>query len=161
MVHFPIALLMIYSVLEILRFRFLTEKTYWFYIKASFLILGTAMGAVTILSGLAIESLFASQILRFHKFFAISSICLYSLLSLSYLVRIIDQEFYTFVKSNDLWMKLSNLNKNIFRPSLLISLAMVGFALITVTGLIGGIIAFGPGVDPFTEVFDNLFFGGK
>ncbi|MEK7110290.1 MAG: hypothetical protein AAB759_00205 [Patescibacteria group bacterium] len=32
-VHFPIALLTIYAVLELARFRFFTARPYWFHLK--------------------------------------------------------------------------------------------------------------------------------
>ncbi|KKT65723.1 MAG: hypothetical protein UW58_C0021G0001, partial [Candidatus Collierbacteria bacterium GW2011_GWC2_44_30] len=34
-----------------------------------------------------------------------------------------------------------------------------GLVLLTTTGALGGIMAFGPGVDPLTKFVNDLFFG--
>ncbi|KKT66133.1 MAG: hypothetical protein UW58_C0013G0061, partial [Candidatus Collierbacteria bacterium GW2011_GWC2_44_30] len=60
-------------------------------------------------------------------------------------------------KKTDWWGYVSELNKNVFRPRMIVLLAGTGLVLLTTTGALGGIMAFGPGVDPLTKFVNDLF----
>lgn len=59
LVHFPIALLTVYSLLEAVPLKRIQKLPYWFYVKAVLLITGTISILPTILAGLVIEDQFS------------------------------------------------------------------------------------------------------
>lgn len=157
--HFPIALLTIYGLAELVRAKKLLAAGYWFYLKAILVILGTLSALPTLLSGKAIEDLFSEQLVQIHSSYALATTILFALISISYLVSWIDKDFYLVIKNIDSWRNVSQLNKNIFRSRVLVLLALIGLGMISITGALGGIIAFGPNVDPLSQFVNGLFFG--
>ena len=115
-IHFPIALLTVYSILEIIRFK--NDDT-----KRVLVILGTLGAYVAALTGPGGEGV---RILDMHELFAKLTIIIYSLIAISY----IDREF-------------------IKKTSILIILALLGLASITITGGLGGAMVYGTSFDPF------------
>jgi len=87
LVHFPIAFLSVYSLMELVGFRFITATAYWFYIKAAMVILG-ALGAVAAyLSGeLAQKLIGESQIVEIHSRWAKASTILFGLIAAIYVL---------------------------------------------------------------------------
>ncbi len=85
LVHFPIALLTLYAVCELLPLKALTRQTYWFYVKAVLVITGTLGGVAAYLAGEAIEDQFKtaslSSLVETHSTFAITSILIFAILS--------------------------------------------------------------------------------
>ncbi len=144
LVHFPIALLTTYAVLELLRFNFLTKQTYWFYVKAVILLAGTLAGYPTILAGFMAKSLIQAsdtlQIIGRHQFFAISSVGIFTILSLVYLRAWFKQNFSII---NSFWVPL---------------LALIGLGGLLITGALGGSAVYGPTNDPVTNWIYNLVF---
>ena len=78
-IHFPIALLTVYSILEIIRFKNTN-------IKSLLVFLGTLGAYASALTGPAGEGI---HILDMHRLFALITITIYSLISINY----IDKEF--------------------------------------------------------------------
>jgi len=159
LVHFPIALLTLYSLGEFVRSKRVLSLSYWFYVKAIMLVIGFLATIPTILFGKLIADSFPERIVRVHSTFAQTTAIVYGLIALSYLITWIDKDIYSMTKRSDWWGYISELNKNIFRPRTLVLLALTGLILLTITGALGGIMAFGPGVDPLTQLVNDLFFG--
>lgn len=160
-VHFPIAFWSIYSLMEMVQFKKIKGLPYWFYLKATALTLGTTASYVTYWSGTQIESMFYSQVVLVHSRVALTSLILYSILMIHYLLVWIEKDFYPFINKNAIWNKFFILNNNIFRDQTLVVLAFTGFILITLTGALGGIIAFGSETDPITSIVYKLLFNGE
>ncbi len=158
-VHFPIAFWTMYCLAEFIRAKKVTGLSYWFYIKGVMVTIGTIMAIPTFLSGKIIAGLFPESLVEVHFRFVLLTIIVFSLITLSYLITWVEKDFYSKVKSIDCWLKISVLNTNIFRPRMKIIMAAIGFLLITITGALGGIIAFGPDTDPLTQLIYVLFFG--
>ena len=91
-VHFPIALLTLYSVVELIKSKNIVLKYNLFYSKALLLITGTVGGYFALQTGDIASHLLKSRssILRFHEMFAQMSIMLYSFLSLGYILKLIE-----------------------------------------------------------------------
>src|SRR5579872_522003 len=102
-VHFPIALLMVYSLMEFIRFKKVMERPYWFYLKAVFLMLG-GLGALAayftgdmakhaVRAGNFIPSVGNfNQVVSMHQSFAILSVAIYGLLAAGYLFLWLQRE---------------------------------------------------------------------
>lgn len=146
LVHFPIALLVVYSLLEWIPIKRLTSQTSWFYIKAAFLFLGVSATIPTGLAGKAIEGQFQNQhaLVNLHSHFAIAASAVYAVLALIY--------FFT-------WLRRSNDQIKFILPTwIIIALSVLSFFLISITGALGGVIVYGPNLDPFTAFVYHLFF---
>ncbi len=141
LVHFPIALLTIYSILEIVSIKRLRELPYWIYVKASLLLIGTISILPTILAGLIIEDQFKGQekLVDLHSKFGELSALVYGLLTVFYI--------YSWIKKTQ--------NK---MPTLVSALSIVGLVLLLITGALGGTIVYGPNLDIFTSFIYHIFF---
>src|SRR3989344_4809697 len=87
-VHFPIALLTLYSLMELVRSRKIAALPYWFYLKAFLVILGTlsainaaALGKLLTLSrGIPLEGA-----VLMHTLFAVATIAIFGIIAILYL----------------------------------------------------------------------------
>lgn len=153
LVHFPIALLSIYSLLEFLRFRKILEWLPFTYMKGFLVILGSFFSLVTWFSGQLIEKQFSDQkkLVELHSHFAVMTIVIYGLVAAIYIWKFIElnESIHRAIPLTRIWSQLYLvLNK----PLILVSLAFIGFGMLLTTGAMGGMIAFGPNIDPFTQL---------
>lgn len=180
LVHFPVALLTIYSIMELIRWKKITNQPYWFYVKAVVICIG-GLGALAALStgDTAVEGLRQGlftpavtdymPVVHLHETFADISIAIFGLLAASYLITWINQSnFAGWLSTNNLtktlrlpilWRVLGKIAAIIQKPALLILLAIVGLIAITITGGLGGVLVFGPDADPFFKVIYQLLLG--
>ncbi|MDP2651194.1 MAG: hypothetical protein Q8O98_01235 [bacterium] len=146
-VHFPIALLTLYSLFEIVSIRKLQEKPYWFYVKAVFVIFG-ALGAIA----MVITGQFATYFVRgealavMHQQFALASAILSTIIAIMYALA---------------WFgdprNLPMLGKFLFNRGVMIPLAIAGLIIIFITGGLHGAITFGTDFDPLMKpIFELL-----
>ena len=145
LVHFPIAFLSLYAVLEFIRFRKILALPYWFYIKALLVIVGALSTIPTILAGIAIKSGFSGdpvsvRIISFHEPFAITTSIIFGILAVGYLIA---------------WIK--GKSNFILTPAVSVILSILGLVAITVTGALGASIVYGPNLDPAVHFIYNLF----
>lgn len=146
LVHFPIALLVVYSVLEWVPFKKITNLSYWFYIKTSFLFLGVLSTVPTGIAGNAIERQFRAKhaVVSLHSHFAVVASFVYLILAGLYLLA---------------WMRRSKTQIKFPLPKVIIVLlSIAGFCLMLITGALGGVIVYGSNLDPFTAFIYGLFF---
>lgn len=131
-VHFPIALITLYAVFELIRFNRVTEKPYWFFIKAVLIITGFWGAVAAWLSGPEVEG---NRLNEMHELFAILTVSWAFLVAAAYALE---------------WEKPLNPYSNIvFRPFIAVLSALIGLALIAITGGLGGAQVYGTGFDPF------------
>lgn len=163
-VHFPIALLSVYVLLEVLRFKVVSKQSYIFYLKAIFVIFGTIGAGFALLTGKIAEELVnedVSYLVHVHQIWAILSSLIFGIIALCYFVAWINKDFPGFLakyKNNLIWKILLKLSDNILKSPLIIILALIGFVAITITGALGGIIVYGQNSDPFAQFIYTLFF---
>lgn len=165
-VHFPIAFLTIYSLMEMVRLKKITTLPYWFYVKAMLVILGAASAYITLLSGEMIEEMFeeANGLVEVHSAIAKITTLLFTIIALLYILSWIQKSNLSFTKklhNNLLWIFLIKLQKFILNTHLIIIFAFIGLLLITITGALGGIIAFGPDTDPLTKFIYEILIKAK
>jgi uncharacterized membrane protein len=166
LVHFPIAFLGLYAILEIFRFKILTRQTWWFYVKAVLVIAGAASGGPTILAGLYIKAQLQGgnldPLILVHETFAICTIALAGLIALSYLAAWINRDFAPKSPSafwqGELWRAVSAAQRCLIGGSQAAVLALFILAGISITGALGGVIVYGPNFEPFAAFVYRLFF---
>ncbi|KKR31417.1 MAG: hypothetical protein UT65_C0027G0012 [Parcubacteria group bacterium GW2011_GWF2_39_8b] len=135
LVHFPIALLTLYAVCELVWSQKLSENISWFWWKFGLLFFGVLSSIPTILTGILARDLIGnSELINLHKNFAFSTIAVFSIILILYFKRLL-------------------INSTSIRLY-----ALLGLALITITGALGGAVAFGPDVDPLVSFIYHTFF---
>lgn len=158
-VHFPIALLTIYAVLEWLRFKKLLNWSPFFYIKLVFVVLGSIASYAALITGGIAEEAFAgtpiAKIVEIHSNWAAYTIGIFSVLAVAYLVRWIEKDYPAAVLkinsnkvSGVIWKVLSYLSELVQKPFVLVILSIIGLISVTITGALGGSIVYGNDVDP-------------
>ncbi len=165
--HFPVALLTIYAIMELLRFKKLLAQPYWFYLKGAFVMLG-GLGALAAdaTGSQAISYLGHSPtlrpLIRMHSLWAKITIAIFGIVAACYFFEWAERQFRISDKLPALPRKLWNLIIMIARYMLgwpIVILALAGLAAVTVTGGLGGRLAYGPQADPFFDYIYRLFLG--
>ena len=154
-VHFPVAFLTIYAIAELVRFRVITSQPFWFYIKGFLVVVGELGACAAALTGLLIKSSFsyARNVIAVHETFAILTICIFGVLALAYLISAIEK-----MRPERARGYFFTLAGKFLRSPLPIILAFLGLVAVTVTGALGGSIAFGPTAEPASQFIYGLFF---
>lgn len=154
-VHFPVSLLTIYALLELVPIKKITRQSYWFYVKAVFIILGALSTIPTILAGEVIAGQFQGvhAIVDLHSTLAITTSVLFGFLATLYILVWAKP----FLQKQHMEI-LIQISQFFFTPYTTKPGAIVGLILIILVGTLGGIIAYGPDLDPFTKFVYTLFF---
>lgn len=161
-VHFPVALLSVYAVAELVRFRRVAQQPYWFYFKATLAVLGSIGALVARQTGESIEeALEASggpipRLIEIHSTWSLVATWIFAVLAVAYLLAWIRRD-------GRLWgQKLGAAGDWAGKlvstwPSAILALA--GLAAITATGALGAALVYGPGVDPAVNAIYRLLVG--
>lgn len=167
MIHFPIGLLATYSVLEFIRYKKVLAQPYWFYVKATLVILGAISAQAAVVFGSMIENMFLSipeknAIVPVHEIWAMVTTVIFTFLAICYLI--------TWIRSGDgegsfgsnsvrgkLWNTLSATSKLVAGTTVSLVFAIMGLISITITGALGGAMVHGIGFDPFITFVYHLF----
>lgn len=169
-VHFPIALLVLYSLFEIFSFKFISKYRDWFYIKLSFLFIGVISAYPSLSTGDILEDLpkYDHKLVELHANFASATTNFYLAIAIIYILSLIVRE----PKIKDTILKIKSLPKEIksfiftlsefcnklIQKRVLIITAIIGLILVTITGGLGGALASGVDVDPIASFIYYLFF---
>lgn len=164
-VHFPIALMTIYAIAEIVSFTKLKETAYWFYVKAVLVISGTLFAFLSLNTGETAEHL-ANKTLRplieTHSKYANASTWIFGFLALVYVISWIGKTSMSQKLYNSGYAKIWNIKLKgaewVLGSPIMLILSIVGLATITITGALGGAIVYGPEIDPIVSFIYHLFF---
>jgi len=156
-VHFPVALFTLYGLFELLRFKKLTSLNEWAVTKAVLVCFGVLSSFVALatgdLAGESFENGRLGLLAETHSSLAVITVVFYAIVLAITLGGLIRRYHLTIP---NLLQPLITLLDKLYRQSwLMVILALIGLALITVTGALGGALAFGPGVDPLATFFFN------
>lgn len=167
-VHFPVAFLTLYAVLEILRFKVLLKQSFWFYLKAVLVIVGVLGAAAALATGdLASEILLKQHrelhdLVEMHETFAGLTFVTFLVLASGYAILWVKQYNFAWLSRENFigkaWKVKMYFGHLIAETPLVWILALVGLVSITITGALGGSIVYGHLGDPFTSFVYNLFF---
>lgn len=166
-VHFPIALLVLYSLFEIVRIKKINKEPYWFYVKAVFVIFGSAFSVITAITGDIAKDLLAGTssimpLIDKHEMFAAITITVYGVIALAYLIEWVNRtSLREKIKGNKvlarMWKWLFVYRAVVMVPFILVILAVVGLVSVFITGALGASIVYGPEFDFATTLVNRLF----
>ena len=162
--HFPIAFLSIYSIMELARWKKLNSKVYWFYVKAIIVIIGVGSSFFALQTGQIAKQKFRATpemaLVNMHSSWAILSVYIFSFVAILYIISWIDKEL-GIVKNEsyrNIWHFALNIKTKVLESWIIIVLAALGLVAITITGALGGAIVYGPDTDPFIKAVYGVFF---
>lgn len=157
-VHFPIALLFLYSVVKIVPSHRWFPGISWRQIENTFLILGVLGAFMALSTGEIAERIVRPDrpLVEMHSFFANTTTFLYVLL-------LIGEALPFLIASIELRLNLPtvvrffvSIQKLLTQPTFSKILALLGLVALVMTGLLGGAIVYGTSADPVTGVILNL-----
>jgi uncharacterized membrane protein len=135
-IHFPIALLTLYSVLELVRVKKVLDQPYWFYVKAVLVMtgsLGTILGVATGVMLVGSITAEGPKIFMLHKYFGLGTL----------LLSVVSAGAYVFG-----WFRPNRFSNFILRPRVVVTLAFLILVFVTITGGLGGGMTRGTNFDP-------------
>ncbi len=170
LVHFPIAILTIYALLELARFKKLQQAVWYWYTKAFMAIVGTVASYAAFASGdeeggRAITDPLTKQAFHLHENWATITLVIFSVILFYHLVTVLSRNqavVVWFAKaswSRSLWQLLAGLSSFIGNPIVILLLALAGLVSITITGGLGGSLVYGQNADPVVSLIYKLFLG--
>jgi uncharacterized membrane protein len=169
-VHFPIGLLVVYSVFELGAYVWPTlRRQSWLFPVKAFLLLVGALGAfVALFTGGVAEDIIRhtsayAYVIKIHSTFAAVTTIFYLILAAAYLVRIFDRNGWgnRMVGMSNPFMRIWSFKKYvahlILDTWLLPVLALLALIGMIITGALGAAIVYGPNADPFVTFIYHLF----
>lgn len=164
-VHFPIAFLTLYAVLEIISLRRMRALGYWWHLKAILAIVGTIALWGTRQTGEMIEAEFAyiKNVVEVHALWANCTTGIFTVLGVSYAIAWINRSYgEAIVRISWLvavWKLFVKISAVVLSRGVSSILAGLGLVAITITGALGGAIANGPDIDPIVRIVYRFLIG--
>ena len=157
-VHFPIALLFIYSIIKILPFKKWLPKVTWDYLGFILLLIGVLGAFVASSTGEIAEELVKTnkQLVEMHSTFAGISTYIYVLLLLGEILILLIPKIFGKINLPKTSELVLFIQKVLTHKIVVIVLAFLGLVAITITGLLGGTIVYGATADPFAPIVLKL-----
>jgi len=159
-IHFPIALLTLYSGLEI--FKRFTKAEHWWNTRAVLVIAGTLSAFGGLSSGEGAEHLFNDpalhDVLEAHSLAATIATWIFAILGACYLVIWLNRHI-NLTKKLPLSQSILTIAQKILGGLGAPLLAILGFLSLSLTGALGAILVYGPEFDPITSLVYKLLFG--
>lgn len=154
-IHFPIGLLMIYGVCELLRFQKVMLWPSWFYIKAFLAIMGAGSAVVAYQFGEIAEHTgkHDRQLLDFHVFFAGISVAVFGIMAAAYAVLLLEEWYPLRIP---LWGTAVSTSRFLIGAFAILP-AVVGLIAISLTGAFGSAMVHGPESDFVVSFVYHLF----
>lgn len=164
LVHFPIAMLFTYSVIQILLILFKQDQKKFQLSLCILLLVGVLGGGASLSSGEALESLRGENaLMELHAFFATTTIWIYAAILIAMLVMYIYKfdNIKKYIKNSSLHKFITilyNISNIIVSPKIIVILSFIGLVTLSITGALGGALVRGPESDIFINFIYNLFF---
>ncbi|HYV33399.1 MAG TPA: hypothetical protein VE973_00935, partial [Candidatus Limnocylindria bacterium] len=143
-------------------FKKITSQHYWFYVKAVLVIIGgLGIYAARETGEWFAESIkddaYIRPILNMHHNFANITTYIFTVVAIAYLITWVNKDWAVFTNSqNVFWKFLVKISGWVLHRPVIIILALAGLAAVTITGGLGGAMAFGPDADPFFHPVFNF-----
>lgn len=160
LVHFPIAFFVTYSIFELIPFKRIKKQSFWFYIKAIFVILGVLGAGAAVISGKLVENQFPDRkvLINLHSTINELASFVFVIIAVAYFISWIKKSGISFSRLGGLSKPILFYENIVLQTPLVYFLAITGLILISIGGALGGAIAYGPDFDPFTHFTYSLFF---
>lgn len=148
-VHFPIALLAVYSVIKALPFGKWAPSVSWRHIERALLFVGIAGAFVALATGDMAEELVRvdKSIVEAHSLFAGIATWIYGVLLLGEIAAMLRGKITV----------AAYVEKLLCNRALAIVLASAGLVALVITGLLGGAMVYGASADPIAPLILRLF----
>lgn len=149
-VHFPIALLFLYSILKIIPLERWKPSFAWSHVRRFLLVIGVLGAFVAQQTGEIAQRMIGSEreIIEIHGLFANITIWLYGTLLAGELLKIFNG-YLTSKFNNSLITKVLRAFEMVLTHRVLsIIIAFAGLITLSITGLLGGVIVYGTTADP-------------
>ena len=160
LVHFPIAFLMVYALLEIITVFYFQRFHQIIFVKTFLLAVGMLGAFAALVTGyIAGERLGAFAVLEAHRFWAQFSAFLFLILCVGYLLYWLDIFKMVQKLPNSIrryWNFVEKLRRFILKPVVRLVLACSGLASIGITGALGASMVFGTTYDPVITIVYRL-----
>jgi hypothetical protein len=149
-VHFPIAFLVVYSVIKFLPVEKWITSISWRPIQRLLLVVGVLGAFVSNSTGEMAEHLVKADhdLVEMHAFFAGASTWIYGILLVGEILFLLNRYFTTKNIQTPINKILISIEKIINQKILSSTLALIGLIAIFMTGLLGGVIVYGVSADP-------------
>lgn len=153
-VHFPIALLFIYSIIKILPLSKWLPQVAWKHIERTLLVFGVLGAFASSATGEVAEHLVhpSHNLVEMHALFAGASTWIYGLLLAGEFLSL----FIPFLSAKINLPKtihyLSIIEKILTQKTLSKFLAFLGLIAISITGMLGGVMVYGLSADPMAKI---------
>lgn len=150
LVHFPIALLVVYSGIKILPLSRWFPLVAWTHIERALLLVGVLGAFASLSSGESAEHLTTAshQLVETHAFFASAATWLYGILLAGEVLTVLNPWFLPRLNIQFVSRLFTWLQRVITRPFLSKLIAFLALIAIALTGLLGGVMVYGVTADP-------------
>ena len=154
LVHFPIALLFVYSIIKMLPFDKWFPKVAWKDIERALLLVGVLGAFAALATGDAAEHAFHPnrQLVDMHSNFAALATGLYGALLAGELLMVVNPWLMKKIRSGALMKFLTVLEKILTNRAFSKILAFLALIAISITGLLGGVMVYGASADPVAGI---------
>ncbi len=158
LVHFPIAFLLLYSLLRILPFDRWFPKVAWQHVRFVVLLAGVLGAMAANATGEIAEHVARPdrRIVEMHSFFAAASTWIYGLLLAGELLALANPWLVQKLPAGSLPKLLRSAEQILANRGLSIFLAIIGVFAISLTGLLGGVMVYGTSADPLAPMVLKL-----
>lgn len=160
-VHFPIALLTLYTFCELARFKKLRDNQSWLFFKSALVVLGVLGAGAALGTGETARHINhpTRELVSAHERFAQITTFLFALLAANYALIFLERILAS--RTSDFFVGIlrtvSRIRIVIFSAPAVIVVALMGFAALVATGALGGLMVYGPTADPLTSFFNSIF----
>lgn len=158
-VHVPIAMLAVYSIIKIIPFKNWFPHVEWRQIERTLLFVGLLGAGAAFLTGDSAEQLLHPnrQLVDMHSTFGGAAIYLYGALLLGEITALINAHHVHYVDNkNFLRLTMHYLENILCNRAVSTLIAFIALIVITITGLLGGVIAYGVTADPIAPYLLKL-----
>jgi uncharacterized membrane protein len=158
-VHFPIAFLFVYSIIKILPFRRWLPNVAWSDIEKVLLVFGLGGAYLSLSTGEQAEDFTRANksLVEAHAFFANFSTRMYLLILIGEVANYINIKNFSFInKINYLPKLIAWVEKVLTNKNLVITLVILGFIALFLTGVLGGVLVYGTTADPLAPFILKL-----
>ncbi len=150
LVHFPIAFLLLYSLLRILPFDRWFPKVSWTHVRPILLVAGILGAFASNMTGEIAEHIARPDhdLVETHAFFALASTWIYGILLAGEAFFVVKPIVLKHIQHEGFLKLFALLQRMLTNRTLTWSLAVLGVLAISITGLLGGVMVYGVSADP-------------
>lgn len=157
-VHFPIAFLFLYSIIKIIPLETWFPNISWKQIERILLFFGVLGALASLVTGDIARHIIqpSRQLVGAHSTFAYLSTWIYGILLFSEIISIIKSKYDQVIRTKEIQTLLTFIDNVLSNVIISRLLALLGLISISVTGILGGVMVYGPYADPFSAIILKL-----